>query len=324
MSPRERRLAAFVFAAALLGLALGAIKACAAPERINSSVTTIKLQDGVSPSAGSDFFRDTYMCSATPDSGLNHGTADTLRVAGFANAATFKSKANRILMSIDIRGALPDSSEIRRVRLFLYCVLGTAGNPADTLEVCRVLQPWNEGTGGVNGAAQAANADWRNHTGKAWISAGASTQPAANPDWLDWYTSGDSSTVNPPFTGQDSLSYGGNGSIYDCTRSKLLWVQKSGTVMNRLGWQAVDITSLCRGWQSGTYENNGLLIRTHNNAANKVWGFASSEAPYKLRRPYVVIEYIDFTGGNGSSQSGGSGASTRLGIPGRSMGLGGS
>lgn len=316
MTRRERLLFLFL-AGAVLGLLVGAVRtACALPETVNSSVVTLKLQDGQAPAADSDFFQDTYICSATADSSRNHGAADTLRVSGFGNTSTFKSRANRTLMKIDVRAALPDSAEIRRVRLFLYMNLGASGTSTDSLEVVRLRAPFNEGTGTNNGTVQAANADWNNRTGLAWASPGASAVMATTHYRYSW-TATDSSSTSPTFDGQDSVSFGNSDNEWDITRpTGPVFMPKAGTVPARSGWAAIDITELCRGWQSGRFENNGFMIKPHNNGANKIWGFASSEHPYKKIRPYVLIEYIDLsTIGAGT---------VRLGIPARSLGLGGS
>ena len=280
-----------------------AVSAFAAPEVKNSGVTTGTFQDGRQPASDSEFFRDTYIASAVADTGKNFGAADSMRVSGSAYSSTWKGGVNHILIDFDFAAALTDSAEIRRCRLCLYMLKSGTGTNTDTLEVTRVFNAWNEGTGTANGSAQATNADWNNRTALAWNLPGAS-QAYNVARTFTWVASADSNTITPTFVGADSISNTAQTIISDNIGIGELFIAKTGAAAaTQMGWMCVDLTRDARNVHSGAYGPafQGWLIRTHNNQNNKQVTFASSENGYKARRPYMVIDYVDLTEGIGGS-----------------------
>jgi hypothetical protein len=273
----------------------------AATEVVNSNVSTLTYQDGVLPASDSDFFEDTYICSAAADSGLNHGAADTLRASGVSFAGTFKSAQNKILIKFDVLGALPDSAEIIRARLLLYQVLGSTGaSPVDSLEILSVFPDWTEGTGDNDGTAQAASADWNNYTALEWSVAGVGDL-VADKDYMKQWT-GTDNAASPTFVGDDTASVANSALVgKDATRfSSSVFIAKSGTANTRQGWVGVDLTREARQVQRGVRPVLNVLIQVHNvPTSTRQVGFASSEHPDEAIRPKMEFEFVDLTDGLG-------------------------
>ena len=276
----------------------------------NSNVSTLTYQDGVLPASDSDFFEDTYICSAAADSGLNHGAADTLRASGASFAGTFKSAQNKILIKFDVLGALPDSAEIIRARLLLYQVLGGPGSsPVDSLEILSVFPDWTEGTGDNDGTAQAASADWNNYTALAWNVAGVDGLVSDATYMKQW--TGTDNAVSPTFVGYDTASVANSALVgKDATRfSSSVFIAKSGTVANRQGWVGVDLTREARQVQRGVRPVLNVLIQVHNvPTSTRQVGFASSEHPDEAIRPKMEFEFVDLTATTDPSVAGRIGA----------------
>jgi hypothetical protein len=279
-----------------------------------SGLTTMTFQNGVAPTAGYTGCVDTYINSSAADSGLNHGSADSLRVSGASNASTFKTKQNKTLILFDI-SALPDSGVIASATLWVWQKLGATGTGyTDSLLVLRCLRSWTVGTGSNAGTAQAASVDWQDRGTGAdkgqWLGAGAtsvSTAPTASgygPSTGLIGASSDSAVTASIFTGTDTLWTGANGGsgVGDYARDFIGATRlMTGAGALKWGWILVDITAQVRRWHIGANRNDGLILATHNNANNKVFAFASSDFADKLYRPKLVVTYLDPTTIGGGS-----------------------
>ena len=256
----------------------------------------------------------------------NYGAADTLKLSGSAWSG-YESGQHRFLLKFDVPAALHDSAVVVQAYVGLYQCLGNSGTQVDSVEVLRVGAPWNEGTGGNAGAVQSGNVCWTNrYTGPtAWLTAGASngsdygSPQQFSAQWTSWSVgsaSGDSAVINPGMCGTDTL-FNGVGSFvhFDVARDILAisGVKNGYGQNNRQGWVFWDVSSQVRRWQIGSNEDDGFLFRFHNQTANRLVGFYSSNNTRQLNatsgycyRPVLIIRYILVSGsvsGTGTSVS---------------------
>ena len=71
------------------------------------------------------------------------------------------------------------------------------------------------------------------------------------------------------------------------------------TDQNADRWQRFEVTDLVRGWYSGDYSNNGVLLYSdteNNSSQSRVWLFGSGYTTYSTPRPVMLISYRNMSG----------------------------
>lgn len=297
-----------------------------------SGVKQIVIQQGLN---GYNRVADTHIHSGAATT--NYGAADTLKISS-SSWTGYQSGQHKILIKFDVPAALHDSAVVVQAYLGLYQCAGYAvGTALDTVRVLRVGEPWNEGTGGNAGAVQSGNACWNNrYTGPtAWLTAGASNTSTNNPTngattyfthfyMNQWMSStqgagGDSLAVGYTATGTDTM-WNGIGSFiqFDVARDPIAQsTLKVGTPAgnNRQGWVFWNVGDQVRRWQIGANEDDGFLLQFHNQTANRLFAFYSSNygttSWQVAHRPMLIIRYI-LVSGTGSES--GTSVSNRRGV----------
>lgn len=291
-----------------------------------SGVQQIVLQNGLN---GWNRTTDTRICSSKATT--NFGSADSLKLSG-SGWTGYDAGQNRILIKGDIQAALDDSAVVVQAYFGMYQCSGYAASAAlDTVDVKRVGAPWVEGTGGNAGAVQSGSACWTNRSAgpTAWQSAGCSATTDNGTialyvnQWASWNgltSGGDSTCINPAMCGTDTL-YNGLGSLvkFDQARDPISTTTlKVGTPAGkyRQGWVFWDVSKQVRLWQIGANEDDGFLLQFHNQTANRMFAFYSSNygttSWQKAHRPMFIIRYI-VKGNRTSTVAAGAGAGSGRG-----------
>lgn len=68
---------------------------------------------------------------------------------------------------------------------------------------------------------------------------------------------------------------------------------------NKVRWQQFEITDLVRGWYSGDYANNGVLLRSdkeNSSSQARAWMFSSGYTTILEARPVLLIHYRNMSG----------------------------
>lgn len=68
---------------------------------------------------------------------------------------------------------------------------------------------------------------------------------------------------------------------------------------NKVRWQQFEITDLVRGWYSGEYANNGVLLRSDKETSSsqaRAWMFSSGYTTILEARPMLLIHYRNMSG----------------------------
>lgn len=281
--------------AVLLTACIGALTA--GTGSMSQYVQTMTFQNGVAPTAGYAGCASTWIGAAAADTNLNHGACDSLLLGSDANVRGVM----KTLIKFDI-GDLPDSAVIVRARLYLY-TLNPSGSSAtaDPVALYRVFRTWNEGTGTCAGTAQAANSDWGNRTGLAWITAGMAGTGSTNDVryWGPGTSTPDSATVGGSFFGADSINTAKNATAASTADmpafASAVGIPKSGTsAARRLGWTVYDVTGDVRQWHIGAIANNGWVEQMIPGGVGTVTiSKASDNYTWIHRRPKLVVEYLD-------------------------------
>jgi hypothetical protein len=102
----------------------------------------------------------------------------------------------------------------------------------------------------------------------------------------DWRTQG---------TGQDRLRL-----WWADLPTAIPWIPSSLPAPTAGQWYVIDITTLYNAWQSGTYPNYGVQLRTVTSS-NKWADFSSSNSADALHRPRLVITPTTVPGGGGTT-----------------------
>jgi hypothetical protein len=122
-----------------------------------------------------------------------------------------------------------------------------------TIDAHRVLQPW------VEGNLDGLNRQLDNPVSSCWIEYG---------NGLRWNAPGADGAADREATVISSATHTGTG------------------------WVSWDVTEAVRNWLDGNWDNNGVILKSNNEALKNLRFFLSSECRNAAFRPTMVVEYV--------------------------------
>ena len=182
-------------------------------------------------------------------------------LANGAGAALFAGRTGqssggirRIAIRFDVASALPQGAVITGASLRLF-MMPSNQQPA-TIRLYRLLQHWQEGSSASGGGGGAA----------------------ATEDDTTWL-----------HTHYDSAQWKKPGGHYIARKSAETMVGSSGAYL----WSDKKMLTDLRSWQHSQRTNFGWLIIGDEDQSQSVKKFASREAPGNVKKPALIIEYIE-------------------------------
>lgn len=204
----------------------------------------------------------TIFCPETAYHNYNSGAEQIIQI----NRPEF---SNKMLLQFDL-SSIPAGSKINSATLYAYCYntweeANFYTPDSVTASLYRILHTWTEGSGDRTlNPLSYDGVDWFNYT----------------------YT-----TPGNKLTGVSWITWG-LGSGFDYAPS----AYASSVINGRYNWYSWSIKSLVQEWVFGTYSNYGIVIFGTGYTGQAAWrGFRSSDYTTASDRPYLVVDYTDFT-----------------------------
>ena len=197
--------------------------------------------------------KDTTLYSMYPDknTGLDSILEASLSVNEYPNAAPQTSRFLVQFSTDDITDIINNKISGSQWEVNLKCFVSniTGLNSDTTLEIYPVSQSWNLGTGKYTSDPEVQN-------GASWV-------------WKDYYSGSKwtTGTFNPGTTGSYSSSVSVGGGTWFVTQSlsgSQTFDYYSSKDLN------VDTTNIVSAWYSGSYDNNGFIVKQKDEFINSI------------------------------------------------------